>query len=236
MRLRIQAGGGQAVVLLSGGMDSVAALLWARRRYKETLAVMFDYGQPNRDQELTIGGMIAESRGIRCLVVVVADTLPRGRGILRAVEDHDGREDGLSPAFVTGRNLVFAASAASHGCEHFANGSIALVVGFNTQDAKRFPDCHPSAVIRMGEALRCCLGREVQAVAPWIDRTKAQILQAAHPDDLADICRSWSCYRKAGPCGSCSACVLRAVAFREAGIADACASATMVGGDPARCW
>jgi len=223
-----------AVVLLSGGFDSVAALYWAKQNkaYSSVLACMFDYGQPNRDQELSIAGTIALELGVERICLVVADSLPRGAGILRSVEDDDGREDGVSPAFVPGRNLVFLTCAAAHAAVRFKNGPIALVIGANGTDARRFPDCHVGAFAKLAEALRHGVGREIVIASPWIDRTKEQVLSSLDDTGRALVARSWSCYRGKGPCGRCSACVLRAAAFQACGMADACKPTVMFGGDP----
>jgi 7-cyano-7-deazaguanine synthase len=225
----------QAIVLLSGGLDSTAALLWARGQYKEVHAVMFDYGQPNRDQELTAAGRACTRLGISRSMHVLADALPRS-GILAKVVDHDGREDGSSPAIVHGRNALFAVSASAHGSLRFPNGNMALVLGCNAQDARRFPDCHPVAMLRLGEMLRVCIAREIQIVVPWIDRTKEQMLRGFVGDaEATDILlQSWSCYRDVGPCGTCSACVLRHEAIVKVGLADRCMPIKMHGGDPQR--
>ena len=224
--------GGCAVVLVSGGMDSVAALCWAKRRYDDVVAVLFDYGQPNRDQELISAHRACESLSVERHVIVTADGLARG-GILCGVEDHDGLEEGPSPAIVPARNPFFITSAASYACRCFRD-DFDVVIGCNREDARRFPDCRPDTLHAAGEMLRLALMREVVVVHPWIDRTKAQILGETHSDDLPLVARSWSCYRGRGPCGSCSACVLRARAFIEAGLRDECAATVMRGGDPGR--
>ena len=172
----------QACVLLSGGMDSCAALCWAHAKYPDLLAVMFDYGQPNRDQELTAAGRLCTELGVKRELLATADAIPRKKGILSRVVDHDGREDGTSPAVVTGRNTLLASSAAGlHAADHFTNGNIALVLGCNAQDAKRFPDCHPAFLRSLAETLCVGIAREIQVVAPWIDRTKTQIAPVAQP-------------------------------------------------------
>lgn len=224
----------QALVLLSGGMDSVAVMHWAKSRYSNLVAVLFDYGQPNRDQELAAAGILAGEAGIPRVGVVLADALPRGRGILKSVVDHDGLEDGISPAFVPGRNLLFITSAAAHGSVHFPNGNFDIVVGANGQDARRFPDCSHGAFIKLSQALRHGVAREINIVAPFVDRTKEQILRSLDVAALEAVARSWSCYRNHGPCGTCSPCVLRAAAFAAVGITDQCKEASLCGGDPGR--
>jgi 7-cyano-7-deazaguanine synthase len=225
----------QAVVLLSGGMDSCAALCWARGQYKSLLAIMFDYGQSNRDQELSAAGRLCEELGVENLSLVTGDTIPRGLGILgKTIPDHDGRDDGTSPNVVPNRNGILANSAAAHAARYFPNGNLALVLGCNMQDAKRYPDCHPASLTRLTEALRHTVAREIQVVVPWIDRTKTQILQALGAEDRAHVARSWSCYRGDGPCHRCSACALREEAFAAVGLLDQSVAVALSGGDPAR--
>ena len=224
----------QACVLLSGGMDSVAALCWAKRRYQDVWAILFDYGQANRDQELTAAGRLCTALGVERELLHCGDTIARGKGILGKIQDHDGREDGTSPNVVPNRNGVLANAAGSHIVQHFPNGNLALILGCNAQDAKRYPDCHPTALQAVGEALRHTMAREIQIVLPWIVLTKTQILQSLNAEDRAHVAGSWSCYRKVGPCGKCSACVLRAEAFTAVGLVDQCVQAVMNGGDPAR--
>ena len=167
-------------------------------------------------------------------MIAVADSLPRGAGILNRVDDHDGREDGTSPAFIPGRNLVFLTCAAAHAAVKWPNGRIDVVIGANAQDAKRFPDCRAGAFAKLSETLRHGVGREIVVVSPWVDRTKEQILRTLDAAGQELVARSWSCYRKSGPCGLCSACVLRRKAFTEAGISDRCVPFQMFGGDPQR--
>ncbi len=232
----------KACVLLSGGMDSVAVLHWAKARYASLFAILFDYGQPNRDQELTAAGALAREVLVPTLSVVLADALPRGRGILKGVEEHDGLTEGLSPAFVPGRNLLYITSAAAHASVYVPNGNFDLVVGANGQDAKRFPDCSAGAFVKLSQALRHGVAREVNIIAPYVDRTKEQIIRSFLGTDkpldgitaVDAIARSWSCYLSSGPCGKCSACVLRAEAFAAVGMVDKCAPARLCGGDPAR--
>src|SRR4029077_2761109 len=54
----------KAMVILSGGFDSVALLHWALREYSEVRAVSFDYGQPHRDAELFAAQAIAADLGL----------------------------------------------------------------------------------------------------------------------------------------------------------------------------
>jgi len=221
----------QALVLLSGGMDSVAALHWASAAYAKIAAVSFDYGQPNRDAELYAAQREAEALGVSWERLLL-NGLPRA-GLLRAVTDHDETKP-TNPAFVPGRNLVFLTLAAGRASGLYPNGNIDLIVGACQDDARGFPDCRAATFIKLGEALRAGMARQIAIVAPWVDRTKTQILQSLDAAGVRAAARSWSCYRADGPCGSCTACVVRARAFDAVGLVDEAAPPTMTGGDGAR--
>lgn len=224
----------RALVLLSGGFDSTAALHWAIQNHPNVRAISFDYGQPNRDAELYRAQTVAERLGVPWLRVAMAGTLPR-LGLLATVTDHAGA-GGINRAFVPGRNAVFLSVAGAHAALSWPSGNLDLVIGACPEDAAGFPDCRPSFLAKMGETLRSALNREVQIVAPFIDRTKAQVFAAfdKRAEAIEDLARSYSCYRGGEPCGACSACVARAASFAAAGVADLSAAPVMCGGDPAR--
>lgn len=216
--------GHAAIVLLSGGFDSVAALCWASARYRRLIAISFLYGQPNVDQESAAAGQAAEALGIEWRRLAVSDAVRGARAL-----------ESPSPV-VPGRNLVFLSIAASHAAHEWQLGRLDLIIGSNVDDADQFPDCRLGTLLSMTETLSQGLGRECRVVAPWIDRTKSQILYAikADPTALAIARQSWSCYRATGPCGECVACLKRAAAFAAQGVTDGCEAVTMRGGDRSR--
>jgi len=225
-----------AVVLLSGGMDSVAALHWARGRYETLRALGFRYGQPHANAELPIAQNVAARLGVPFTVLAMADVLNTRMGLLAGVTDHDAsRFGGVNPAFVPGRNLVFLSVAAAHACGWF-KGNFHIVIGACAEDAAGFPDCRERVLTALGGVLREGCGREFHVVAPFVRTSKAALVGSLDGHALEDVRRSWSCYRGelAGPCGTCSACVVRAGAFAAAGVVDLSAHPGVCGGDPAR--
>jgi 7-cyano-7-deazaguanine synthase len=225
-----------AVVLLSGGMDSVAALHWAKERAATVRAIGFHYGQPNRDQETTAAQRIAKDLGVPHALIVTADTLHTGQGLLRGVADHDPAAMGVSRAFVPGRNAVFLSIAAAHAASWHPVGTIDLVIGACADDAVGFPDCRANFFVACERMLCLGYGREFRVRSPFVDRTKGQIVSEASDAARRDIARSWSCYRGDGPCGTCTPCVLRRDAFATNNLIDESRPASMHGGDPHRSW
>ncbi len=230
----------KGVVLLSGGLDSVAALCWARARYTELQAISFEYGQPNRNQEVPAAQRSAEALGIPWRVVGLHDAMrpERPAGIMTGnVNPCDNtRFGGIDKAFVPGRNLLLLTVAFAHACTWWAGGNIDLIIGACAEDQAGFPDCRPQALQALSLALRQGVGRSVNIRSPWADKTKAQILYAVQPDAEAFdlVRRSYSCYSADGPCTICSACTKRAVAFEALAIPDLSQRTHMFGGDPQR--
>jgi len=212
------------VILLSGGLDSVAALFWSLPRYKRLFALSFMYGQPNMDHELFAAGQAAKAAGVDWERLPVSDAV---RGAKNLASD--------SPV-VPARNIVFLSIAASHACAKWSRGPIDIIIGANGEDAAGFPDCRPEFVTAMSSALSVGLDRRMTIRAPWLDRTKRQVIYACkpHPEAMASIQRSWSCYRADGPCRACPACMKRKAAFDAEKVEDLSAPARQCGGDPHR--
>lgn len=226
-----------ALVLLSGGLDSVAALGWAQLKHSRVRALTFSYGQPHRDAEVSAAQRTAEARGVKWNELALAD-LFAGGGFLDGVTDHES-DVAISRAFVPGRNLVFLSIALSHAMVMWPDEArLALVLGCCREDAGAFPDCSEAFVVLAEKTLTLASGREVSVSAPWVRMPKAGIVDywitQQHDEEMLQLVReSWSCYRGgAAPCMTCTACVLRLKAlgangFRE----DICSMPRMCGGD-----
>lgn len=220
-----------AVVLLSGGLDSTAALHWALEGRAEVRAIGFDYGQPSRDHELAAADACCRRRGVAFVRLALADTIATRRGLLGSVPDHASARAAPHGAFVPGRNAVFLAVAAAHAAAWWPD-AFDLAIGATADDAAGFPDCRAAFFDAMAATLRAALARDVAVVAPWRDVTKVDLVgRAGHAAVIEDIAASWSCYRREGPCGTCTPCVLRRAAFVAHGIVDRCAPARLIGGE-----
>jgi len=229
----------KAVVLLSGGLDSVAAMIWAQARYVELRAISFDYGQPNRDNELPFAQEAAQARGVEWATCHLGDSMKPAKpaGIMAKVVDHDGSKfGGTDRAFVPGRNLVFVTVAVAHAATWFSAGTFDVILGACAEDQAGFPDCRPTTLAKLAMAINAGSGRAIRILAPFADMTKSQILYALKPDAeaLELVSRSYSCYRSDGPCGACGACVKRAAGFDQQGLTDHSKPRKMFGGDAVR--
>jgi 7-cyano-7-deazaguanine synthase len=213
-----------AVVLLSGGMDSMVCAALAREAGFEVLALTIDYHQRHR-VELDAARRIAALLADRHLVMPL-DLSAFGGSALTADIDvpKDGVGEGIPVTYVPARNTVFLSLALAWA---EAMGARDLFVGVNALDFSGYPDCRPEFIA----AFEALANRATKAGvegdgftvhAPLLHMTKADIAREADRLGL-DAGMSHSCYDPASDgaaCGTCDACRLRAKGFEEAGLPD----------------
>ena len=216
----------QAVVLLSGGLDSMVVAGLAREAGFRLLALTIDYNQRHRI-ELEAAARIAATLGAERHIVLPLDLTGFGGSALTAdiAVPKSGVEEGVIPiTYVPARNTIFLSL-----CLGWAEAARArdLFIGVNALDYSGYPDCRPE-FIRAFEALANLAtragveGGRFTVHAPLIAMTKADIVREAARLGL-DAGMSWSCYDPAPGgthCGLCDSCRLRARGFAEAGVPD----------------
>lgn len=203
------------LVLLSGGLDSTAALHLALERCTSVQAIGFDYGQPHR-VELVHAGRLAKKRGVPYTQLVLGESVRGDKALCVPIPGRAA--NGVSHANMPGRNAVFLSVAAAHAVRLWPAQDIVLVIGCNADDAEAFPDCKAHFIRAQESALAAAMGplAQIAISAPWVERDmrKADIVRwcSSRPEALADIRESMSCYFGSN-CGTCDACILRACAF-----------------------
>jgi 7-cyano-7-deazaguanine synthase len=214
----------KAVVLLSGGLDSMVCAALAREQGYSVLALTIDYNQRHR-VELQAARTIAEQLADRH-VILPLDLRSFGGSALTsdAAVPKDGVQPGIPITYVPARNLVFLSLALAWA---EAEGSSDLFIGVNALDYSGYPDCRPEFVAAFQDLARLATkagaeGSGFTIHAPLQDMTKADIAREAARLGL-DASQSHSCYDPApdgGACGKCDACRLRAKGFEDAGLPD----------------
>jgi 7-cyano-7-deazaguanine synthase len=214
-----------AVVLLSGGLDSMVCAGLARERGFRVLALTIDYNQRHR-VELAAARVIAERVGVERHVILPLDLRQFGGSALTADIDvpKDGVGDQIPVTYVPARNLVFLSLALAWA---EAAGSKDLFIGVNALDYSGYPDCRPEFVQGFEGLARIATkigsdGGTVAVHAPLQHLKKSQIAQEAARLGL-DAGQSWSCYDPlpdGKACGVCDSCRLRRAGFEEAGLND----------------
>lgn len=208
-----------AVVLLSGGMDSAWCLYWARANYARVWAVWVDYGQRNGELEQLAAHRIAAKVQVPLSIYLMRVTWNATLCALSRPLRTGTDEDGISNAFVPGRNLHLLTVAGARTREVDANE---LVIGCCGADESAFPDCRVAFLESAAVTLSHAYQKTLRVVSPLSGRSKAWALAEAakYPGCTEAMASSWSCYtptRAGEPCHECDACTLRAKAFQEIG-------------------
>lgn len=210
-----------AVVLVSGGMDSVTALYAAHAAGSIAAAVSFHYGSKHNDRELPFAAWHCGHLGIVHRVIALdfigqlfASHLLRGGGEIPAGHYE---EETMKQTVVPFRNGIMLAVAGG-----FAEsvGAGRLVIAAHAGDHAIYPDCREGFMQSMGNALRLGTYAEISLERPFITLTKAEVTRRG-ADLGVDFGRTWSCYQgQALHCGVCGTCVERREAFELAGLPD----------------
>lgn len=215
-----------AVVLLSGGLDSMVVAGLAREQGFAVHALTVDYGQ-RHSRELESARAIARAQGVARHVVLPLDLRTFGGSALTddiAVPKDELGDDDVPVTYVPARNLVFLSLTVAFA---EASGAHDVFIGVNALDYSGYPDCRPEFIASFAETARLgtregSQGRPFAIHAPLQYMTKADIAREAARLGL-DPGLSWSCYDPTDDglaCGRCDSCLLRQKGFAEAGLAD----------------
>jgi 7-cyano-7-deazaguanine synthase len=217
--------GRPAVVLLSGGLDSMVAAALAREAGFSVNALTIDYNQRHR-REIDAAGAIAKVLGADRHVVLPLDLRQFGGSALTSDIDvpKDGLGDDIPVTYVPARNLVFLSLTLAWA---EALGSRDIFIGVNALDYSGYPDCRPEFIAAFADlaTLATKAGAEGTGFtihAPLQFLGKADIAREAHRLGL-DTGLSWSCYDPepdGRACGLCDSCRLRKAGFASAGLED----------------
>ena len=214
----------QAVVLLSGGLDSMVCAAIAREQGFAVTALTVDYNQRHR-VELEAADRIASDLAERHLVLPLDLRAFGGSALTSDIAvPKDGPVDGIPVTYVPARNAIFLSLALGLA---EAVGARDLFIGVNALDYSGYPDCRPEFIAGFEQLANLATkagieGGRFTVHAPLQLMTKADIAREAQRLGL-DPGLSHSCYDPAPDgrhCGECDACRLRAKGFAEAGIAD----------------
>ena len=216
-----------AVVLLSGGLDSYTAAAMARADGFDLYALTVAYGQRHA-VEIDAARRVARALGaLRHVVLpldlsVFAGSSLTGGGEVPKGRDLDGPE--IPSTYVPARNTVFLSLALAWAETLEARD---LVIGVNALDYSGYPDCRRPFIEAFSAMAAVATkagveGARFRVHTPLIDLTKADIIRRGMALGL-DYALTHSCYdpSPAGvPCAQCDSCRLRARGFAEAGVPD----------------
>lgn len=208
-----------SVIILSGGMDSVT-LLYDKKEHI-ALAVTFDYGSNHAMREIECAKYHCRQLGIEHLVINLdfmhkyfkssllegADAIPEGHYA----------DENMKSTVVPFRNGIMLSIACGIA---ESRGLHSVMIANHGGDHAIYPDCRPTFISSMSEAMAYGTYEHVRVDAPYTSITKTDIAKIGAGLGI-DYTKTWSCY-KGGErhCGKCGTCVERKEAFRDAGIED----------------
>jgi 7-cyano-7-deazaguanine synthase len=220
-----------AVVLLSGGLDSATTLAIASSEGFQCYALTFRYGQRHQ-QEIEAAKKVADSLGAiehRCIDIDLAQfggsaltdpniRVPKDRADLANPAQ-------IPPTYVPARNTIFLSYALAWA---EVLGAFDIFIGVNTTDYSGYPDCRAEFIAAFEKTANLATATAVNGTGryrihtPIIYMTKAQIILTGTKLKV-DYSLTHSCYdpdEQGRSCGRCDSCRLRLKGFTEAGLKD----------------
>jgi len=208
-----------AVIIVSGGMDSITLLHEFKERI--ALAITFDYGSNHAQKEIAFAKEHCEALEIEHIVIPLsfmhdyfkssllsgADAIPEGH------YEAENMKSTVVP-FRNGIMLSIACGLAE------SRGLKSVFIANHGGDHTIYPDCRGGFIEAMSSAMEQGTWEGVKIEAPYTGITKADIAKRGAELGI-DYSRTWSCYKGGNKhCGKCGTCVERKEAFEIAGIPD----------------
>jgi 7-cyano-7-deazaguanine synthase len=218
-----------AVVLLSGGLDSSTVLPYAIKQGFDVHALSFDYGQKHKF-ELDAANRIAQANDVKKHTLMTIDLRAFGGSALTADIDVPKDKSGLVQSteipitYVPARNTIFLSFALALA---EVSGAYDIFIGVNALDYSGYPDCRPEFIEAFQKLANLATKAGVEGGGytihtPLLKLTKAEIVQLGVSMGV-DYGLTHTCYdpqENGDPCGCCDACNLRQNGFKQAGLVD----------------
>ena len=214
-----------AVILLSGGLDSATVLAQAKQQGYACHALSVDYGQRHHS-ELVAAQRVAKSLGVSDVRVVNIDLTGFGGSALTdsRIAVPEQATTGIPLTYVPARNTIMLSLALAWA---EVLGAQDMFIGVNAVDYSGYPDCRPeyiAAFERMANlATKAAVdGKRMTLHAPLLNLSKADIVKLGAALGV-DYSLTVSCYQADADgraCGVCDSCRLRRAGFEAANIPD----------------
>lgn len=208
----------KGIIVVSGGVDSVTLLY--DKREEIALAITFRYGSNHQDKEVPCAAYHCHKLEIEHRVVDLDFVRSMHSSLLEgsdAIPTEDYAEDNMKSTVVPFRNGVMLSIACAYAEDRGLNK---IFIANHFGDHAIYPDCTSSFIRGMNEAMREGTYNSVQVVAPYTDKSKAEIVAIGSALGV-DYSHTWSCYKgEELSCGECATCRERIEAFEENGLTD----------------
>ena len=213
----------KAVVLVSGGLDSVTALVMAQADGFDCFALSVDYGQRHHS-ELDAAQRVTDAADVPLKVLPLDLRAIGGSALTDDIEVPEAETRGIPVTYVPARNTIMLSLALAYA---EVLGADDIFIGVNAVDYSGYPDCRPEFIEAYQSMARLATKAGVEGGAmtihtPLIDLTKAEIIQQGIKLGV-DYSMTVSCYQADGEgraCSVCDSCRIRKDGFTSAGVPD----------------
>ena len=212
-----------AVILLSGGLDSATVLAIATGRGFKCHALSVDYGQRHRS-ELQAAENVADAFSAKLKTIELDLRAFGGSALTDDIDVPEEEGEGIPVTYVPARNTIMLSLALAWAEVLEADD---IFIGVNAVDYSGYPDCRPEFINAYEEMANLAtkagvVGNRLTIHTPLIDLSKADIIKQGIELGV-DYAKTVSCYQaddEGRACGLCDSCRLRAAGFEAAGISD----------------
>ncbi len=215
----------EAIVLLSGGLDSATVLAKAQADGFACRTMAFNYGQ-RHGAELVAAAQLAEAASVVEHRVVNIDLAAFDGSALtdETLAVPEAPSEGIPITYVPARNTIFLSYALGWAEVTRARD---IFIGVNAVDYSGYPDCRPDFIAAFEAMANLATragteGEMIRIGTPLIDLSKGEIISLGLSLGV-DYSKTVSCYQASDAgeaCGRCDACRLRRDGFVAAGVAD----------------
>ena len=215
-----------AVILLSGGLDSITVLALAKQQGYSCYALSFDYGQ-RHNAELEAAKKIAQHYQVieHKVIKLGLDSIGGSALTDQNIDVPTSPQLGIPVTYVPARNTIFLSFALGWAEVLDAHD---VFIGVNAVDYSGYPDCRPEFINAFQDMANLATkagveGHKINIHAPLIKLSKSEIIKQGLQLGV-DYAQTVSCYsadQHGRACGHCDACRLRAAGFAGLGVADA---------------
>jgi 7-cyano-7-deazaguanine synthase len=213
----------KAVVLVSGGLDSVTAMAIAQDHGFDCYGLSVDYGQRHHS-ELDAATRVTDAAGVPLKVLPLNLRTIGGSALTDDIDVPEEETTGIPITYVPARNTIMLSLALAYA---EVLGADDIFIGVNAVDYSGYPDCRPEFIKAYQQMARVATkagveGGRMTIHTPLIKLTKAEIIQTGTELGV-DYSMTVSCYQADGEgraCGVCDSCRIRKEGFNSAGLSD----------------